>query len=146
MLRRIASVIVGYLVIAVLTFVGILAAYGILGSDVAFRPGSFEVSGQWITVVLLLGLLAAILGGAVCAAIARGQRASWVLAALILVLGLVMALPTLSPRYDEEPTARDGELGVFEAMQVGRHPAWVSFANPFVGAVGVLIGSRRKRP
>ena len=110
MLRGIASVIVGYFAIAVATFVGILAAYGILGSEVAFRRGSFEVSGQWIAIVFVLGLLAAVLGGAVCATIARGQRAPWALAALILVLGLVMAVPTLSPQYDEEPTPREGEL------------------------------------
>ena len=132
--------------IAITTFIGLFVLYGILGSNAVFRPGSFEISGQWIAVAFLLGLLAAILGGLVCAAIARGQRAPWVLAALILVLGLVMAVPTLSPRYEEEPTGREGEVGTFEAMQFGRRPSWASFVNPFIGAAGVLICSRRKRP
>ena len=78
-------------------------------------------------------------------AIAQSQRAPWALATLILVLGLVTALPTLSPHYTEQPARREGELGALEAMEVGRRPAWVSFVYPFVGAVGVLIGSRRKR-
>ena len=59
MLRNIAGVIIGYLVMAIVMFATFTGAYLALGSDYTFVSGSYHVSMLWIAVSLLLGFIAA---------------------------------------------------------------------------------------
>jgi hypothetical protein len=67
-----------------------------------------------------------------------------VLAAVVFGLGLLMAVPVAL--VSEAPKERDGDLGNFEAMQHARQPVWVALLNPVVGAGGVFLGSRLRKP
>ena len=82
------------------------------------------------------------LGGLVCARIARTAGPVKALAGLVLVLGILFALPTLMG----EPTteARADDLPMFEAMSKAMTPPWVAFLNALVGAAGVIVGGRRR--
>ncbi|HRJ49357.1 MAG TPA: hypothetical protein PKU91_02415, partial [Phycisphaerales bacterium] len=91
MFRAIAGVIVGYIVMGLIVFVGLTAAYFALGADRAFMPGSLVISGLWVGVMVVVGIVAAIAGGAVCALIARRPMPVKVLAGIVLALGLIMA-------------------------------------------------------
>lgn len=138
MIRSILAVVAGYLAMGILVFALFSGAYLAMGADRAFKPQSFDPSTVWIVTSFGLGLLAAIGGGVTCASIARRQPPVTALAAAVVALGALMAMPTLSATPDPGP--RTGDVPNLEAMTKARTPAWVAFANPLVGAVGVMLG------
>ena len=145
MVRKIAGVVGGYLVMVVFVFATFLIAYVAMGTGGAFQPGSYEVTGLWVAISVGLGLIAAIIGGHICSKIAPRSRAPLALALLVLILGLALAVPALRAP-DEGPAIRTGEVGNLEAMQHARQPDWMLIANPIIGFIGVLIGARWRRP
>jgi hypothetical protein len=140
-MRATGAVILGYLVMVLVVFATLTAAYLGMGVDRAFQPKSYEVSGLWVAVSFALGFVAAVVGGYVCAAIARKGRAPDVLAGLVVVFGLLAAIPVVMGVNDRRPTERAGDVNNLAAMQSARQPVWVAMMNPFVGAVGVLVGT-----
>ena len=144
MVRAILSVIAGYVALFVVVMATFMVAVPALGTERVLAPGTYFPSPLWLVVSFALGLLAAIVGGWVCALIARAPKPPVALAVLVVVLGLVSAVfQMVSP--DERPTVREGEVSMAEAMQNARQPAWVAFLNPLVGAAGVLFGARLGR-
>ena len=81
----------------------------------------------------------------VCARISRTTTPPKVLAGVLMVIGLLSAIPVLMAAATPA-AARSGEIGNIEAMMKAKQPAWVAVANPFVGLVGVLLGARLRRP
>ncbi|MEK6281794.1 MAG: hypothetical protein AABN95_15680 [Acidobacteriota bacterium] len=140
MLRKVAGVIVGYVVMAALVFLTFSVAYLALGANQAFKPGSYNTSLRWIALSLVLGLIAAVVGGYTCALIARSTRAAQVLAGIVIVLGLLVAIPALTGN-DPRPNTRPRDVPNIQAMQNARTPTWFALLNPMVGAVGVLVGA-----
>lgn len=146
MLRAIAGVVAGYVAMFVVVFVSFTVAYLAMGADRAFRPGSYDISMMWLVTSIVLGLAGAVVGGLTCAIIARrGSRAPVVLAALLLVLGLVMGVPSLTAGGTAAQEPRTAAVGNFEAMTKARTPAFAAVLNPFVGAAGVVLGARLRR-
>ena len=139
MLRVIGAVILGYIVMATFVMATFSLAYLAMGADSAFQPGSYEVSTAWLAISIALGAVAALLGGMVCVRVGRGMRAPQVLAGLVLVLGMLLALPTLKASPVAEPRA--GAVSNMEAMQRAKQPAWISLLNPLIGAAGVMAGA-----
>jgi ABC-type transport system involved in multi-copper enzyme maturation permease subunit len=149
MLRNIGGVILGYIIMALTIFLTFSAAYILMGAAGAFQPETYEVSNLWLVTSFILGLLAAVAGGYVCALIARsGSRAPFALAVLVIVLGVLAAVPVLrAANTGKERLTRPGEVSNMEAMQNAVQPGWVALLNPFVGAAGVLVGARlRHKP
>lgn len=92
---------------------------------------------------IVVGLIAAMIGGAVCAAIAaKGSKAAMVLAGLVLVFGLALAGLQLAATQEDMPTVREGDVTMFEAMENSQEPTAMLFGNSVIGFVGVLIGAR----
>jgi hypothetical protein len=141
-MRSLGGVVLGYLVMAVFVGLGLFFAYRIMGADVVFRPGVFEISGLWILTTIVLGLIAAVLGGYVCASVARTAGAPKMLAVVIIVLGVALALPAV--RGDAPILPREGAVASSEAMWSARQPGWLVLLKPLIGAVGVLWGARLK--
>ncbi|MCI0453146.1 MAG: hypothetical protein L0Z51_12310 [Candidatus Latescibacteria bacterium] len=142
--RNIAGVVVGYLVMFVVVMATFTGVFFVLGADRAFRAGSFEVTGLWIFVSTILSLAAAILGGLVAMRIGKGPRAAHLLAIVVVVLGVILAIPTLDAPEPGEP--RTGDVTSSEAMMKAQQPPVVSFLNPVIGAVGVLLATRLRKP
>ena len=142
MLRTGGGVILGYIVIAAFVFLSFSLVYGAMGPDRAYQPGTYEVSGLWVVVSFVLSFIAAVLGGWVCVLVARTQLGPQILAAAILVLGLVLAVMELGSTPADLPTVRDASVGVMEAMRNSRNPTWINFVTPFVAVVGILAGAR----
>jgi hypothetical protein len=145
MLRATLSVIAGYVAMFVVVMATFSVVFLALGPERALAPGSYEPSGLWLVTSFALGLLAAVIGGWVCALIARAPKPPMALAVLVVVLGLLGAVVQMMSPDVDRPTVREGEVGMVEAMQNARQPAWVAFLNPFVGAAGVLLGARLAR-
>lgn len=146
MWRAIGAVIVGYLTIFVFTFITFSAAYLGMGTERAFQPGSYEVTGLWLAVSFVLGFAGAVAGGWVCAAIARNTTPVMVLAGLVLALGILVAMAVASSGAPTGPTTRSSEVGNLEAMRHARQPLWVALINPVVGVAGVMLGAQMKKP
>ena len=142
MTRTVVSVILGYVVMFVIVFVTLTASYLVLGMEKTFQPGTFNVTPLWIFVMLVFSLLAAIVGGKVCRMISNKKIASALLVALVVVLGLVSAVPAL---YAVEGNAvRTGDVSNLQAMMNAKEPKWVSVLLPVIAVIGVLIGGRTK--
>ncbi|MCZ6597965.1 MAG: hypothetical protein O7B99_10025 [Planctomycetota bacterium] len=139
--RSILAVILGYLTLAIIVTVTLAVAYVLLGTEGAFQEGSYGITGTWIGISFALGLIAAILGGWICARIAPRPRPLVALVVVILVLGAVTA--AVGWGTGEDPGPRASDAGVLEAMQNARPPTWIAFVNPVIGVIGVLLGGRR---
>jgi len=142
--RSILGVVAGYVVMFLLIFLTFSAAYLAMGADAAFRAGNYEPSTLWLVVSFALGFLGALAGGCTCVWIAKRVKAAHALAALVMVIGLATAGMMMGAASDARPTARTGDVPNMEAMMNARQPLWVAFVNPFLGAVGVLLGARLK--
>lgn len=141
MLRSILAVIAGFAVMVVITMLLVPIALA-MGTDRVFKPGTYDAAPLLLGLDMILGIIAALAGGAVCALIARSRRPAAVLACFVLVMGVISALID-SKRPDPGPRA--GPVSFQEAMQKGRHPVWYSWTLPVIGAAGVLIGRRLVR-
>ena len=144
-MRTALAVIAGYMTIVIVVMASSFAAFVALGLDGAFEPGSYMPSGKWIAISFFLGFLAAVLGGFVCAMVSRDVGGPNLLAAAVLVLGLVLAGFTLWERVDEPLRVRPPDVEVAEAARNAQQPAWVAFVNPFVGVAGIMLGCRLRR-
>lgn len=145
MLRAISSVIVGYVAMFAFVFITFSIAMFALGVDATYKPYVWDVSNTWLIISFVLGLLAAMLGGWICALIARSPTPPVYLAALVLIFGLLMALPAFFVQDQAAPpTPRPVNVSVLEAMQHSKTPTVALLLNPVIGAIGVLIGARMR--
>ncbi len=148
MLRAILSVIVGFVAMFAFVVVTMTVTWFALGSDFAFNEGTYEASTGWSVVSIALGLIAAVLGGLVTASISRTATPFKVLAAIVFVFGLVEAVSYQmrdAPADETEQAVPVDELTVWQAATTTKPQVWYSFALPFVGCAGVIIGGRMRR-
>jgi hypothetical protein len=145
MARSIVAVIVGYVAMFVLVFATFTCVFLLMGTDWSFKPGSFEASNRWIAMSLVANLIIGVIGGLVCALIARGGKAPLVLAIVVFGLGMLLAIPSLMAHQKNAGEVRAGNVSQMEAMQKASEPVWVPFTFPILGAIGVLIGAKLKR-
>lgn len=145
MLRSAVGVIVGYIVMFILQVVAFMTIYSLMGADWSFKPASYEASTQWTGMQFGVILVTTIIAGLICAIISRGGRAPLALAGVVLVLGLALAAASTAFRPADTHEVRAGDVPNMVAMSKARHPGWVIFLGPVIGAVGVLIGGKLKR-
>jgi hypothetical protein len=145
MLRSVLAVIVGYVVMFILQVAAFMTIYTLMGADWSFKPASYEASTQWTAMQFGVILVTTIMAGFVCAAIAKGGKAPLALAALVLVLGLALAFASTALRPADTHEVRSGNVPNMEAMSKARHPAWVIFLGPVIGALGIAIGGKLRR-
>ncbi len=145
MIRPAAAVILGYLTMAIAVMVAFAATYPVLGIDRLFAPGTYEAAGGWIALSFMLGLFSAAAGGWVCARIAPGTPAPQWLAAIVIVLGALLAVPVVMSPDSARGGTRPADATMSDAMTHARQPTWVALLNPLVGAAGVLLGAGLRR-
>ena len=145
MLRSVLGVIVGYIVMFVLQVIAFMTIYTLVGADWSFKPASYQASTRWTAMQFGVILITTIIAGFICVAIAKGGKAPLVLAAVVLVLGLALAFASTALRPADTHEIRTGNVPNMEAMSKARHPAWVIFLGPVIGAAGVVIGGKLKR-
>ncbi len=140
--KMIGSAIVGYIVMFVVVFLLFSAAYLALGASGAFQPGTWDPSGVWILLSIAIGVVAGIAGGYVCKAIAKDAMGPKILIGIVIVLGLLFAIPVFTSSPDVVATARPETVPMFDAMSNAKQPGWVALLNPILGVVGVLLGAK----
>ncbi len=142
MAKAIGIAVVGYIIISILIFILLTGAWYAVGVNGAFQPGVWDVTPTWLGLMIVSSLVAAIMGGYVTSMMTSDSRAPKILAGLLLVLGLLMAIPILTGSGPTAPLPRPDTLPMFEAMSNGKQPSWLALLNPILGAVGVMVGSR----
>lgn len=145
MVRSVLAVIVAYILMFILQVAAFMTVYTLMGADWSFKTASYQASTRWTAMQFAVILVTAIIGGLICAAIAKGGRAPLALAAVVLVLGCLLALSATALRPADTHEVRTGSVPNMEAMSKAWHPVWVVFLGPFIGAVGVVIGGKLKR-
>ncbi len=121
MIRAVAAVVVGFVVIAAIVNIP-LALYA-LEPAAAFENGTTDVvTTGWMILSVVVSVAAALCGGFVAGVIAKdpANKPVAVLAGIVFVLGALSALGS----FGETPG----------------QPTWYAFALPFIGGSGVLIG------
>jgi hypothetical protein len=145
MLRSVLGVIVGYIVMFILQVAAFMTIYTIVGADWSFKPASYQASTRWTVMQFVVVFVTASIAGLICAVIAKGGKAPLALAAVVLVLGFLLAASATALRPADTHEVRTGSVPNMEAMSKARHPTWVMFLGPFIGAVGVVIGGKLRR-
>jgi len=145
MARKIIGVIVGYILMFILNLIGFVTLYAVLGPEQAFAPGLYLASNKWIGITCVILLVTGLIAGVVCAVIAGGGPAAFGLAIVVVVLGLLFAIPAMMKTQTNSKLVRTGDVPSMEAAQKAYWPIWCPFAFPFVSAAGVLVGGRLKR-
>lgn len=144
--KIVGGVLLGYVTMFVAVFLLFSAGYLVLGTDGSYQAGSWDVSFAWVILSIVVGLLAAVAGGYVCASISDSPKAPQALVGVVVVLGLLMALPAVMGGSAEAATmVRPDTVGLFDAMMNAKQPNWLTLLNPVLGAVGVVVGARMKR-
>lgn len=138
MLRSIVAVIVSYIVMAILVMGAFMGLWFGLGPDGLLQPGSYKGNMLICIAAPSITVIGGLFGGWLCARIGRGRGPAMALAAVVFLLGMVMAYFTLQKPYPADP--RPPGMTVKQIMEVGREPTWVAIFNPIGGAAAVLIG------
>ena len=141
MVRFLTAIVLGYLVMLLVVMGVFTVAYPLLGVDRLFEPGSYQAARGWIVLSLGIGLVAAMTAGSLCARLAPATVAPLLLAAVVLVLGGLMAIPVVMGANESRGGPRPPGITLADAMAHAEQPLWVALLNPLVGAAGVLIGA-----
>src|SRR5712692_5161754 len=121
MLRSVLGVIVAFILLGILQVAAFMTIYALMGADWSFKPASYQPSTRWTAMQFVVIMVTSIIGGLICAAIAKGGRAPLALAAVVLVLGLGLALLRTSLRPDTHEV-RIGNVSQTDARDKARHP------------------------
>ncbi len=105
-----------------------------------FQPRSYDLTATWVAAAVGVNIISAIIGGIVCALIDPRKSTVLIFAALVFVLGIAVAFPTIAS-YDAESPERPEGITMREAMMDGRQPTWFAFSNPFVVGIGIVLGA-----
>lgn len=145
MVRSIIAVVVSYILMFVLNFLAFVGLYSLVGPNHAFKPRLYLASNRWIAMGVAVMFVSGIVAGLICAVIARGRKSTLALAVLILVVGLLLAVPTIMKSRANAGMVRVGDVPAMEAAEKAYWPMWAPFAFPFVSAVGALVGGKLKK-
>lgn len=164
-MRVALAVIVGYLIMAMLVMSTMFLAVQAMDLDAIFEQGFWKATSRWNTIAVMISLLSAVAGGAVCERIARNKMGIRLLAIVFVVATFGSIVAVLKAGPDPDPVARPTteELvaaateakqspTLYAMIQAGKHarePNWMKIANPACGLAGALLGAmlaRRQRP
>lgn len=140
--RTILAVVLGYVVMAVVVMGGLTGAYLGMGADGAFEAGAYQVTTMWIVVMSAVGLVAAMIGGFVCAKIGKSKGAVLGLLGLIVVLGAVQVVfVAMAEEPLPEDKIRTADVDSMEAMMRAEKSVGLAALDPIIGVIGVFIGA-----
>jgi undecaprenyl pyrophosphate phosphatase UppP len=144
-LRNILGAVLGYVTMVVVVMIGIWIAWAVLGGQGAFDGEGPHPSAAWLTVNIVSGFVAAVVGGLVAVKIGRSITAVKILVGLMLLLGAVFAINADSSYEKREPVEKPvAEMNFGEAGRHAKNPSWYNFTIPLVGVAGALVGGRKR--
>ena len=145
MVRSVLGVILGYLVMFALQFAAFMTIYTVMGADWSFKPASYHASTRWTLMQFTVVFVTAALAGLICALISKGGKAPLGLAIVVIVIGFTLGALHIATQPADVGEVRGSNVPNLVAMTKARHPTWVIFLGPVIGAVGVLAGGKLRR-
>ena len=127
-LRNLGAAVLGFVVMYVAVVVLMLVMALVVDGSGGLAVGSIVVS-----------LVAAFLGGIVCAKVAADTRGVWILIGVVVVLGIGSVLMADTA---VEMMTEVAEVDMTGAMDSAQEPGWLAWLTPLLGAVGVYFGAR----
>ena len=139
LLRSSLAVVLTYVAMSLVIIASFASLWLGLGPDRLLMPGSFKGNLFFCITAPAITVVVGLLGGVMCAKIARGGRTPvLVLAGMVLVLGAITAAFILQKPFPSDP--RPPGMTLQEMMEVGREPTWLAIFNPIGGALAVFAG------
>ena len=139
-MKAFGMALAGYLLMFVVLFATLTAAYFALGTERAFLPGRYAVTSLWIAVFCFVQFDAGLVAGLVVAKLSSDRRVPLILASMTLVLGVLIALSAIQTPVDAS-LVRDGSLANMDAMMQAQTPVWIQLMAPALAALGVIVGA-----
>lgn len=142
MIRKVLGAVVGYVVYffcVFLLFTGLSVA---LGPDRLFLPGNYDPSMMWIIGALVIGLIAAAIGGYVAALIGKSGAVK-IMAGVVVLIGVIVFVQLYKENGPAE--TRIVELPIMEAMFKAREPLWFAVVNPLLVVIAVFAGGALRK-
>jgi hypothetical protein len=130
LLRILVAVIAGFLVMVIWVMGMTILSVLVLEPELIRGSEPTQLRAGFWVLNIGMSFLGAVMGGGAAALIAgpRRARAINILAAFVLALGIILGAGSAAER------------DVAAAGDAMYEPAWYSWAIPFVGAAGVLVG------
>ena len=138
MLRIIAGVIVGFIVMLIIVMATFGITMAVMGLDAILNPNSYWTTDTFNVIVLIGGFVAAIIGGMVCKIIARESKGTLALAAIVIVMGIGSAVMNMNK---PDPPVRTGPPTITDIQTHGKEPNWFAISKTVLAAAGLVIGS-----
>ncbi len=137
-LRNLGAVVLGYVALAIVSFVLPMIMWMVLGADGSFQPDSWETSTVWNAGWIIVAVAGAVAAGFVCSKVAADKRGVWIL------IGVMVVSATLTALYyvPAGEGVRPADVAMFEAMGSARSPAWMGWLNMPLAAVSAFFGAR----
>lgn len=143
--RSVLAVVVSYLVMFALQFAAFMTIYTVMGANWSFEPASYHASTRWTVMQFAVVFVTAVIAGLICALISKGSKAPLVLAIVVLAIGLSLGALHVATQPADTGEVRGPSVPNMVAMTKARHPMWVIFLGPFIGAVGAVVGGKLKK-
>lgn len=137
-LRNLGAAVLGWAVMAAVSFVLPMGMWVVLGPEGSFRADGWDTSAVWNAGWIVVAVLGAAAGGFVCSRVAADRRGLWVLIAVMVVGGTLTALFYVPAGEGMRPA----DVGMFDAMASARSPAWMGWTNLPLAALGAFFGGR----
>ena len=122
-----AGLVLGFVVAAIMTFLGLGAVMTLAGTDFCYEGSSWVASRDFCITAFLVGLVASFTGGFVAMRIG-GTGAIVFLCLFTALLGTAGALCITKPadeaRFADRPETRPAELGIVKAAGWSETPNW----------------------
>ncbi len=141
-MRTFGSVLLGYITLFVLVFVSYTVLYSVLGDEGAFIAKSYAVSTPWLTVSLGLSFLSALIAGILTNKMGGDDASIWLIVVIVL-LGIALGVMNLGAPPAGE---RSASVPPMEAMAKAVTPAWATFVNSALTAIGSAVGWKLAKP
>lgn len=140
-MRFTLSAVAAYVIYFVWIVVMFSVLWLMLGASFAYFPGSTRVTAGWLLAATPVNLVGAMLAGWLAGVMSRGdRRAVNGLAALVVILGLAVAIVHLGADRSLPPGKVPSQLSAQEAGQYSIQPTWYEFVIPIAAAGAVLAG------
>ena len=140
-LRTTLSVLASYAALVTIIMATFTGIYLITGPGWAYAaPDSWMPSMGWNVMSIIVGFLAAMLGGYIALKIDPRGKAYLILIGAIVILGISEAVVGGMGTVPEPRTIVDPSIS--DAMNHAVQPVWMYIINPIIGAFGVLAAKR----
>ena len=145
-MRTALGVIIGYILMFVLQVAAFMIIYTVMGANWSFEPASYQASTQWTVMQFVVVFVTAAIAGLLCALIARGGKATLVLAAVVLARGRSARRAPSGRRGQDDPVNGYNPFTYMEPqrLDVKHHETFIHTRAVF-GGKAVFVGRRRCR-